>query len=42
MWTIVEVHELVWVLLWNGELWGDLYWSLDEAVERVAGWWMGH
>ena len=42
MWTIVQVNDLVWVMLWDGEVWFGLYWSLEEATERLVSWYHGH
>lgn len=42
MWTIVELDDLVCVLLWDGEIMFDIYWNLDEAVERLQKWYMGY
>lgn len=42
MWTIVELGQDYWVILWNGEFFGyDGYASLDEACKRLADWWAG-
>lgn len=44
MWTIVELGELAWVALWDGEIVDhfDIYWSLDEAVEKLVRWYAGY
>jgi hypothetical protein len=40
--TILQLGPEAWVITWNGETLWDVYPTLDRAVARVAGWWMGH